>query len=85
MVPMPEETKDDPGHVTRAECNKTVAKFNGELQTIKKALIGDDMRGGVVKDVSEIKAATSIVKTVFLPIILSVSASIIVYLIVNTI
>lgn len=82
---MPNDKKsNNPGHVTRAECSKIVTNFNRELQTIKKALVGDDMRGGVVKDVSEIKAATGIAKTIFLPIILSVSASVIVYLVIST-
>lgn len=46
----------NPGYVTRAECAKTVRKFNGELKTIKKALVGGDMRGGLVKDVGDMKA-----------------------------
>lgn len=47
--------KNPSGCVTHAECAKIVTKFNGELQTIKNALIGEDMRGGIVKDVAEIK------------------------------
>ena len=74
--------KENPGYVTRAECAKTVTKFDAELKTIKKALVGEDMRGGVVKDIADIKAATSIAKTVFLPIFLSVSSAIIISIII---
>lgn len=56
MVAMPEAKKtNNPGYVTRAECAKTVTKFDGELKTIKKALVGEDLRAGIVKDIGDIK------------------------------
>ena len=79
---MSKEEKRNP-YVTRAECAKVVSKFNGELETIKLALVGEDMRGGLVKDVAEIKAATSWIKTVLVPIVTSVAAAIITYLVLN--
>ena len=77
-----EKEKGNP-YVTQAQCAKQVAEFNGELQTIKKALVGEDMRGGLVKDVAEIKAATSWIKTVLVPIVTSVAAAVITYLVLN--
>jgi len=49
--------KNNPGYVTIDECTRISSRTNAELGTIKKALIGADMRGGVVKDVADIKAA----------------------------
>jgi len=69
--------------VTHVECAKIVDGLREELKTMKVALVGEDMRGGLVKDVQEIKSATGFVKTVFLPIIMSVSAAVITYLAVN--
>jgi len=65
--------------VTHAECASTVESIKAELRTIKNTLVGEDMRGGLVKDVQEIKSATGIVKTVILPIIISVCAALITY------
>ena len=42
--------------VTTSECRHISGSINGELVTIKKALVGDDMRGGMVKELADIKA-----------------------------
>ena len=47
--------KDNPDYVTKAECVQISGSINDELKTIKKALVGEDMRGGLVKDVADIK------------------------------
>jgi hypothetical protein len=85
--------KNNPGSdfITHAECARNISKFNGqikkntsELITIKKALVGEDMRGGLVADVQTIKSATSFLKTTVLPIVLSVASAIIVYVVLNS-
>jgi hypothetical protein len=42
-------------YVTKADCAKNMAPINSDLLTIKKALVGDDLRGGLVQDVTYIK------------------------------
>jgi len=44
------------GFVTHAECFGQREFITGEIATIKKALVGEDLRGGIVKDVGDIKA-----------------------------
>lgn len=81
---MSSEKKRNPSKfVTHAECSGIMEGVKAELRTIKTTLVGEDMRGGLVKDVQEIKSATGIIKTVVLPIILSVSSALIVYLILH--
>jgi hypothetical protein len=41
--------------VTKAECFKTHTQIILDFGTIKKALVGDDLRGGIVKDVADTK------------------------------
>ena len=55
---MSKRTKEDnpSKYVTHAQCARQVASFNGELKIIKTALVGEDLRGGLVKDVAGIKA-----------------------------
>ena len=49
------ETKENPGHVTLQACNLKHAK-------IDMALFGEDGRGGVVKDIGDIKSDQRIIK-----------------------
>ena len=42
--------------VTTSECDEKSRVINNELATIKKALVGDDMLGGIVKQLSDIQA-----------------------------
>ena len=48
--------KKERNHVTISECGEKSRVINNELSVIKKALVGDDMRGGIVKDLADIKA-----------------------------
>jgi len=43
-------------YVTKDDCVKSMAPIQSDITTIKKALVGDDLRGGIVKDVADIKA-----------------------------
>ena len=47
------ENKDE--FVTKTECRQRMSGFQDDLATVKKAIIGDDMRGGMVRDIAEIK------------------------------
>jgi hypothetical protein len=66
------KTSDNPGYVTRSECANITGDMNKKLDTIQKALVGDDMRGGIVKDVADLKKENStlyqILKNVIAPI-----------------
>ena len=53
----------DEEFVTKAECYKTHAQISMDFGTIKKALVGDDYRGGIVKDVADTKKDISEIKT----------------------
>lgn len=46
---------DNPGFVTRAECNQTSTDVKGELKTIREALVGPDMQGGLVQKVGTLQ------------------------------
>lgn len=70
--------KDNP-YVTRTECAQISGEIKADLFTIKRTLVGEDMRGGLVKDVQEIKSATSAIKTVVIPIVISVLSALITY------
>ena len=58
-------------YMTKADCKV-------EMRALQVSLVGEDMRGGLVKDVQEIKSQTSIFKTILLPIITSVITALIV-------
>ena len=80
------KSKDDNPHkfVTRVECASMMEDVKGDLKAIKNTLIGENMRGGLVSDVQAIKSATSIFKTVIVPVVISVSAALITYGILQT-
>lgn len=50
---MPKEHEDD--FVTKGECGQKMVGVQTDLAMVKKAIMGDDMRGGMVRDISEIK------------------------------
>lgn len=55
---------DNPSQlVTRAECNRITGATRRELKTIKNALVGEDLRHGLVKDVGDIKKELGNLKT----------------------
>ena len=76
---MSKKRKDPPPFVTRDECFQIIGEIKNDLQLVKKTLVGDDMRGGLVKDVQEIKSATGMIKTVILPIVISVVSAAVTY------
>ena len=69
------EPEDNPGLVTRAECARITGEMNKKLDTIQNALVGKDMRGGLVKDVANLKKEKStvieIAKALIAPIIVA--------------
>ena len=75
---MSKKKKDNP-YVTRDECFQISGEIRRDISTIKKTLVGEDLRGGLVKDVQEIKSATSAIKTVLVPIVISVLSALITY------
>ena len=76
------EEPRNPKYVTALQCiskqTNCSSDFKEELRTIKKALVGDDMRGGIVKDMGDLKSKLSLAKTVLLPIALSVVSALLV-------
>jgi len=47
--------KANGGFVTRAECSAMMEQNSCDIKDIKKAIIGEDLRGGLVRDVGLIK------------------------------
>ena len=85
-MPQKKKHEDNPSkYVTHKECYAISQAIKDELKTIKITLIGEDMRGGLVKDVETIKSATGIVKTVIVPVVISVSAALITYAVLSAI
>jgi hypothetical protein len=56
------EKKDNPGFVTHVECTATMLPLLEDIAMIKKALIGEDMKGGIVKDFNDMKNDISDIK-----------------------
>jgi len=83
---MPQKTRrqSNPAYVTKAECAQISASIKEELKAIRTALVGEDMRGGLVKDVADLKKERSttleVVRSVVVPIIVAVATAIIVSL-----
>jgi hypothetical protein len=48
-----------PKFITRKEFEDYMARIGRDITDIKSALIGDDMRGGLVKDVADLKNSYS--------------------------
>lgn len=77
---MPRKTRSkNPDLITRAECHRTTTTIKEELRTIRTALVGEDYRGGIVKDVSDLKKDRSItaqlVKSVVVPIVVALATA----------
>lgn len=73
------DTEKNPSskYVTLEQCSGTTSQFREEIHTLKLALFGEDMCGGIVKDLHDIKSQTSLVKSILLPIIIAVASSLI--------
>ncbi len=70
------ESKDNPGgHVTRVECALITGNLNKKLDKVLDALIGTDMRSGLVQEVAALKkdksTAVEIAKALIIPIIVA--------------
>lgn len=53
---MSEKKKDNPSrYVLRSECTQMMGEQNKKLDTIMKALVGEDLQGGLVKVVTGIQ------------------------------
>jgi len=53
----------DEKFVTKAECYKTHIQITSDISQIKNAIVGEDLRGGIVKDVADTKKDISEIKT----------------------
>ncbi len=53
----------DDEFVTKAECYKTHVQITGDINQVKNALVGEDLRGGIVKDVADTKKDIAEIKT----------------------
>jgi len=47
---------ENPDYVTVSECGQNLVSIKNEVVTIRKVLVGDDMHGGIVLEISDIKA-----------------------------
>lgn len=47
--------KSDNPYVTRSECTQISSQIRDELKVVKIALVGEDMRGGMSKELEYIK------------------------------
>ena len=78
--------KNSPRYVTADECARVSGDIRRELSILKKALVGDDMRGGIVKDVQDIKntlKTASSVANFVKPVVVAVLSAIITALILS--
>lgn len=48
------KVKHDSSYVTHAQCSESMSPIVDDLKTIKNALVGQDLRGGLVNQVSTI-------------------------------
>lgn len=72
---------NNPSYITRAECAQISTAIKDELKTIRTALVGNDMRGGLVKDVADLKKERSttveVVKSIVVPIAVAIITAVI--------
>jgi hypothetical protein len=61
---------DEPLYVTVADCQTRHTR-------LELALFGEDGRGGLVKDVQEIKTSTNVFRSIALPVIISLATALI--------
>ena len=77
-----DEEPHNPKYITANQCEKNIAGIKSEIDVIKRALVGDDMRGGIVKDMADVKStlkgATGFFKHFILPVATSVITSLII-------
>lgn len=74
-------------YVTADDCSRFRTEIKSELSVLRNALVGEDLRGGLVKDVSDIKAVLSTarsVKEIVVPVAVAVASSVITAWILST-
>ena len=49
-----EKSKDNPGHVTHAQCAQISGDIKSDMETVKIALVGKDLQGGIVKKMNDL-------------------------------
>lgn len=49
-------------YVTRTECARISGQIREELSIVKKALVGEDMRGGILREIRDMKSDLKDVK-----------------------
>jgi hypothetical protein len=49
-------------YVTKSECIRHVTELENNLEVVKKALCGDDLRGGLVRDINKIFTEIALLK-----------------------
>lgn len=54
--------KKNPSYVTSVECAEISGQIRNEITIIKNSLVGKDMRGGIVKDMADMKGDLKAVK-----------------------
>ena len=80
---------DNPGKFVRVDdCRESRGRDQGWRDRIELALFGKDGRGGMVKDVGDIKsdlrAATGIVRTVIIPIVVPIIVAVLISVVVSS-
>jgi hypothetical protein len=72
---------DDPQWVTKAECREQMGGIKEDVRTIKKALVGEDLQGGLVKKVNDLMKERSttmeILRIAVVPIIVAVISAVV--------
>ena len=74
--------KENPGFVTKEMCGTLMRQANEERDLIKNALFGEDMRGGMAKDISDIKAdlkTAKMISDLVRPVLIAVVSSFLTY------
>jgi len=60
---MPKKKSPTSTYVTHSECAEISGQIRKEITVIKNSLVGEDMRGGLVKDVESMKNSVETIKT----------------------
>jgi len=80
---MPRRKNNSPAFVRVDDCRERHGFEDKKIQKMELALFGEDGRGGMVADISEIKnkltAATSILRSIVLPIVIPLIVGVIMY------
>jgi hypothetical protein len=54
--------KKNDDYVTRVECTQVSGQIRSELAILKRAMVGEDLTGGIVKDMGELKNDVKAIK-----------------------